>query len=323
MPRTDFDGDGQDDLIFQSSVAGERSGGPVMSWLGQSNGGLAFNDEAGIDPWTEGQLVGVGDFNGDGRSDTLWLNNREIHMSHTYFGGAFYFHWSLGFVAMIPLGDRVVGIGDFNGDGGDDILFQGNNGSVSTWLSNGNSYVFGRGAGYSLPSGFEIIGTGDFNGDGRDDALLRAPDGVITNWLGLANGGFQSNHTVAVYPLSSEWHVAGIGDFNNDARDDLLLRNEAGIVTEWLATANGGFASNHAVSSYALALSWHVRDVGDYNGDGYADLALRSDDGIVTTWLGGADGALTSNHAIAGYALGLEWQIQTDFAGSGLFDIFT
>ncbi len=319
MPHTDFNGDGRDDLILQRNPGGE-----VINWLGQANGGFAYNVASGVDPWALGELVGVGDLNGDGRSDTLWLSpSRELYMSHTYSGGTFFFHWSLGFVATIPIGQRIAGIADFNGDGGDDIVFQSASGSVSTWLSNGDSYAFGQGASYSLPSNWEIIGTGDFNGDGRDDALLRNTDGVVTNWLGQADGGFQSNHAVAVYPLSSEWHIAGIGDFNNDNRDDLLLRNEIGVITEWLATANGGFASNHAVATYALPVSWQVSDVGDYDGDGYADLALRNHEGVVTTWLGGAGGALSSNHhAVATYGLGLEWQIQPNPSGSGSWDYF-
>ena len=306
MPTTDFNGDGRDDLFLQRT-----GGGEVINWLGQMNGGFAYNQLSGVDLSATGELVGIGDFNGDGRSDTMWLAaNRELYMAHTGPDGLFFFYFSLGYVSTLPLGQRIAGTGDFNGDGTDDIVLQDGTESVSIWLSNGDSYVFAKGGEYMLPAGWDIFGTGDFNGDGRDDVLLRNGNGTITNWLGDANGGFHSNHAVAVYPLGNVWHVAGIGDFNNDDRDDLLLRNEAGVITEWLATPNGGFASNHAVATYTLPLTWQVSDVGDYNGDGYADLALRHDNGTVSTWLGGAGGTLSSNHAVAGYALSPEWQVQ-------------
>jgi FG-GAP-like repeat len=304
MPTTDFNGDGRDDLLLQRTGSLE-----VMNWLGQPNGGFAYNDYSEVDPWANGELVGIGDLNGDGRSDTLWLRaNRELYRSETEEFGAFFFYFNTGFVATLPAEVRIAGTGDFDGDGDDDIVFQSGTQGVSIWLSTPNG--FAQGGGYVLPGGWDVLGTGDFNGDGRDDVLLRNGNGTITNWLGDANGGFHSNHAVAVYPLGNDWHLAGTGDFNNDDRDDLLLRNDAGIITEWLATPNGGFASNHAVATYALPLTWQVSDVGDYNGNGYADLALRHDDGTVTTWLGGAGGALTSNHAVAGYALSPEWQVQ-------------
>lgn len=314
MPHTDFNGDGRDDLILQHTGGGRE----VSNWLGLANGGFAYNEAAGDDGSGIGQLVGIGDINGDGLSDTLWLAaNRELYMSQTWADGGFYFGWSMGYVATLPMTASIAAVGDFNGIGGDDILVKDGQ-TLSIWLSHGNSYVFDKGGQYVLPTGWDVVGSGDFNGDGRDDLLLRNADGTITDWLGDANGGFHSNHAVAVYPLANEWHVAGIGDFNHDNRDDLLLRNDAGVITEWLATPNGGFASNHAVATYALPLAWHVSEVGDYNGDGYADLALRNDNGTVTTWLGGSGGAFTSNHAVAAYALGLDWHIVPEHSGLGL-----
>lgn len=312
MPQIDLNGDGRDDLILQRSTDGS-----VINWLGQADGGFAYNPVSGVDQNASGRMVGAGDLNGDGLSDTLWLTaTRELYLSTTYAEGAFYFGWSLGFVARLHVGVAIAGIGDFNGDGRDDIVFQEGSEGVAIWLSTSNPYVFAKGGAYLSGAGWDVIGTGDFNGDGRDDVLLRHSNGTITNWLGEANGGFHSNHEVAVYPLGNEWHIAGIGDFDNDNRDDLLLRNDSGVLTEWLATANGGFSSNHAVATYALPLSWEVSAVGDYNGDGYADLALRNDSGTVTTWLGGAGGALTSNHAVAAYALEMNWQIQSHYAGA-------
>ena len=99
----------------------------------------------------------------------------------------------------------------------------------------------------------------DFDGDGRSDILLRHDNGTITDWLGQPGGGFFSNHAVAAYGLATSWHVDAIGDFNGDGRDDLLLRNDNGSVTNWLGQADGSFFSNHANANYVLPAGWHIQ----------------------------------------------------------------
>ena len=319
MPRTDFDGDGRDDVIWRHSQTGV-----VTSWLAQANGSFVHNAAAGFDPWAaSGTFNGTGDFNGDGRSDTVWRNaNGELFLSLTDPEGAFYFYWNLGFVADVPDEWNVVGTGDFNGDGRDDLLLRHTNGSLTNWLGQADwGFVSNQAqANYALPIGWHVSGTGDFNGDGRDDLLLRHDNGTVTNWLGEANGGFASNHAIANYALPLGWHIAGTGDFNGDGFEDVLLRHDGGTVTEWLGQADGSFFSNHAIANYTLPTGWSVASTGDFNGDGRDDVLLRHDNGTVTNWLGQVGGAFFSNHAVANYAVELVWQIQPNLSGAGLWD---
>ena len=171
----------------------------------------------------------------------------------------------------------MAGIGDFNGDGPDDVLLKHNDGTVT----NGSARRTGASSAITpmraMPSDRLARGnTGDFNGDTRDDVLLRHDDGTITNWLGQANGSFFSNHAVAAY--GARQCLDGGGDRRLQRRPPgrLLLVHSNGAVTNWLGQANGGFVSNHASASYVLPAGWHIAGTGDFNGDLRDDLLLAT-----------------------------------------------
>ena len=79
--------------------------------------------------------AGTGDFNGDGRDDILWRNNTS---------GAVFTFLSTANGGVINNGDNsyaamsnvwhVEAIGDYNGDGRDDILWRHDNGTIIDWL---------------------------------------------------------------------------------------------------------------------------------------------------------------------------------------------
>jgi hypothetical protein len=204
--------------------------------------------------------------------------------------------------------------GDFNGDGRSDVLLRHDNGLITDWLGtvNGgftdNWSVLAR----DLPNDWQILGAGDFNGDNRDDLLLRATNGLITDWLGTANGGFTDNWSVLARDLSNDWQIVGVGDFNGDNRDDLLLRSSAGRITDWLGTANGGFTDNSSAFARDLSNDWQIAGIGDFNGDNRADLLLRATNGLLTDWLGAANGGFTDNWGIFARDLSNDWHVQPD-----------
>jgi glucose/arabinose dehydrogenase len=165
----DFNGDGRDDILWRNRVSGENYIYPMN--------GLAILPTEGYirtvasQDW---QVAGVGDFDGDGKSDILWRNQVS---------GENYIYPMLG-VAIKPtegyvrtvsdLNWQVAGVGDFNGDGKDDIVWRNSStGETYVYLMTGNAIA---GEGYLrtvADQGWQIAQIGDFDGDGKSDILWR------------------------------------------------------------------------------------------------------------------------------------------------------
>jgi len=254
----DFNADGRLDLLVRNST------GTIKDMLGGANGNFTDNSansaKAVSVDWT---VVGTGDFNGDGHSDILWRNSSGTVTDWLGSGnGGFSANWN-SFATAVPNTWQVVGTGDFNGDGRDDILWRNTTtGTITDFLANetGGFVDNYNNAAVRVPTAWSLIGTGDFNGDGLTDLLWRNGT-TVTDWLGNANGGFNANWSNFHTNVPTSWHVAATGDYNGDGTDDLLWRSTDGTITNWLGTSNGSFHDNWTAAHAAVTTDWHV--VGD------------------------------------------------------------
>jgi hypothetical protein len=165
------------------------------------------------------------DFNQDGQEDILWRysgsggKNAVWYMRGTiYIGSAF-------LIAVTDLNWKIVGTGDFNGDGWPDILwrYNGSGGKNALWYMKGASKI-----GYAdLPAAadlnWKIVGTGDFNGDGWPDILWRNyVSGYNAVWYMKGATYLGAAYLAAATDLN--WQIVGTGDFNGDGWPDILWR---------------------------------------------------------------------------------------------------
>ena len=93
----------------------------------------------------------------------------------------------------VPTDWHVVGTGDFNGDGRDDILWRNDSGQLTDWLRTANGSFLSNVFSVYVPTDWSVAATGDFNGDGYTDVLWRQDTGQLTDWLGSASGGLIDN----------------------------------------------------------------------------------------------------------------------------------
>ena len=82
------------------------------------------------------QVQGVGDFDGDGKADILWMHT-DGRVQIWFMNGTTVS--STPSVTNLGAGSgwSVQGIGDFDGDGKADVLWMNTNGTVVIWLMNG------------------------------------------------------------------------------------------------------------------------------------------------------------------------------------------
>ena len=125
----DFNDDGKSDILLQNT------NGAVAIW---DMNGTSITDSAVVaNPGANWKAVGTGDFNDDGHSDIL-LQNTNGAVAIWEMNGANGTNVADSAVVANPGANwKVVGTGDFNGDGHSDILLQNTNGNVAIWEMNG------------------------------------------------------------------------------------------------------------------------------------------------------------------------------------------
>jgi hypothetical protein len=206
----DFNGDGRDDILWWDYWYS------VSTWSGTASGGFTKNAPSPVTTnsvsWSP---TGVGDINGDGRDDILWRNWDTGAFSDWLAipGGGFAVN-DVNAFHQISLDWQVAGIGDFNGDGRDDVLWRNINGALSNWLGTqtGGFVINDPNAFAMVPTDWYVAGVGDYNGDGRSDILWRNQNGAVSDWLGTPSGGWVINDAHAYAQVENNWHIGSNWD---------------------------------------------------------------------------------------------------------------
>ncbi len=210
-------------------------------------------------------------------------------------------------------GLSVSGLGDINGDGFDDFVS-----GVSNTQPNGSAHiVFGQAGPFSAVeapqniaassfnltgsadqyAGFVVQGGGDINGDGFDDVLVEA-----------VYASYNHNHAGSVYVVFGQ----------QAARSDASLAS--------LADGTHGFRIDGDQTDASLGV--HLANLGDINGDGYADIAMTTLQSGVHV-LFGHDGPFNATTGIADLGGGKGFNVvgaqnvaaAGDFDGDGIVDL--
>jgi hypothetical protein len=175
----DSNGDGYADILWRNTTTGD-----LAIW--EMNGTTILNaNTAGVgNVPTNWSVVGVGDFNGDGKADILWRNNNNGNVAIWLMNGTTVTNANTATFGNMPLTWSVAGTGDFNGDGNSDILWRDGSGDLAIWEMSGTTILNPNTTGVgNLSNVWSVAETGDFDGDGKSDILWRDTSGDIAIWF--------------------------------------------------------------------------------------------------------------------------------------------
>jgi hypothetical protein len=274
----DFNGDDKQDLVTANFAANVS----ILLGNGAGSFGAATNFGVGGAPTS----VAVGDFNGDGKQDLVTANGNTNSVSILLGDGAG------GFGAATNIGIGVgnypdsVAVGDFNGDGRQDL-------AVALY-SAGALILLGDGTGsfspptyFGVGSGLVSIAVGDFNGDGKQDLVTVSETGeglFILLGDGTGNFGAPSSFLVGAFLRS-----LAVGDFNGDGKQDIAAA-DPGTLNVWILKGDG--AGSFSATPFGGGSGPDGLVVGDFNGDGKQDVAVGDFQPTVSILFGDGAGNL-------------------------------
>lgn len=170
----DLDGDGAGDWVLEDTATGSV-------WAG----GFDAGDLAAVPAPTAGAtLLGVGDFDGDGRAELVWRDAGSALRFADRDGGWIDDASDPNAFADLDA-DDLLAIADVNGDGRDDLVFGAANDRLALGVSRSladSAVAFDRTAGPDASTrDRELVGTLDADGDGAADVAWWS-DGAVYLW---------------------------------------------------------------------------------------------------------------------------------------------
>ncbi len=291
----DLDCDGKLDVLTGGSRGAKVYRGNGAAQIASST---PFLSVAGSSTTYLGTSVAAADVDGDGCDEAIvgaWATSSERGAAYVYDGGS---STPVATINGVSAGDemgRAVGtVGDFNGDGYEDVQLGAKEGTSGLYLGSASGLSTTRARTFECGwCGTDLVPVGDLNADGFDDMVSGDESwywdsGTFTVTYGAATGTGGTTTVEGTWGSELGGHWAG-GDFDGDGYADLvvdLARYQQNIYPG--SAAGIATAPVQEVGVYSIATGNHAR-TGDVNGDGFDDLLYIVPSSGVHIYHGGLD----------------------------------
>jgi hypothetical protein len=198
---------------------------------------------------TRWKVAGTGDLNGDGFTDVVWRNDDGTVAAWLLRNTIVIQTSNLSIPTVADRGWRLAGVGDTDGDGRADLVWQHTNGSLGMWFMRGAQVVGTKFLSIAKVSdtAWQIAEVADINKDGRADLLWRHNDGWLGAWL--LNGATVKETSLLSVPRISDpaWRLVAAGRLDSLSPPALVWQHVTGGIGVWYLnryTVTGTFYLN-------------------------------------------------------------------------------
>jgi hypothetical protein len=303
----DLNGDGKPDLLARSTTG-------LFYYPGTGNASTPFGAkvQVGGAGWSQfSQIVGAGDLNGDGIADVVTRNAAGLW---AYYGSGnpssavFSSKKQLGGTGWLQY-NQLVGGGDYDGNGTQDLLARGYDGKLYFYEGLGNGAFDPTRV--LLDSGWGVVtqfaGSGNDPAFGKSGVFANTPGGTLYYYDGTGTGTLSAKYLVGDGFDRSEIRIYHVVSLTGDGESDLIAR---GLSDGHLYNLGSYSDGDLATGSKAYNL---VVGPGDLNGDGKSDLIARSSTALYF-YAGNGDGNSVKSRVQVG---GSGWSQYNTIVGAG------
>lgn len=321
VATTDFNNDGKLDLAVLST-----GGASVSIYQGKGNGLFKPALSPTLITANNPTALAVGDLDGDGNQDIV-VAQASTKTVGIFFGKGPDGSGNASFTGRqdnsVGSAPEAVVIGDFNGDGVNDIAVANTGDSTVSIILGLGSRNYASKVNYGTGTAPVAMLAADFNGDGiLDLATVNLSDNSVSILLGNGGNNRGTFQTHIDYPVGNGPTSIVAGDFyqhNNGTLDLAILNATDASISILRGAGNGTFIKESPIAIGGTPSGFVT---GDFNGDGILDFAVTNGSSFgYSILLGTGSGHFGTVTAVSSGTNLLQTALLSDWNSDGKLDI--